>query len=158
MKKSDLKSGNVVENRKGIKYLYHYKNSDQFLNLDYDAFLWICNFDENLKCINYLNEFDIMKVYKDYTCKELLWERKEKKLVISEDEKAILRNVPKHYKWIARDLNGHLYIYVSKPKKGLTIWVNTGLPMVSFDHLFRFIKYEDKEPYSIEKLLKGEEK
>ena len=69
MKKSDLKYGNVVETREGIKYLYHCKNSDKFLNLDYDAFILIRNFDENLKCINDLNEFDIMKVYKDYTCK-----------------------------------------------------------------------------------------
>ena len=73
-------------------------------------------------------------------------------------KKAILRNVPKHYEWIARDIDGHLYIYASKPKKGLTIWVDTGLPMVSFDHLFRFIKWEDEEPYSIKELLKGEEK
>ena len=158
MKKSDLKYGNVVETREGIKYLYHCKNSDKFLNLDYDAFLWIRNFDENLKCINDLNEFDIMKVYKDYTCKELLWERKEKKLVISEDEKKILRNLPKHYKWIARDKNGCLYVYASKPEKVITIWEGSGLPMIPFDHLFQFIKWEDEEPYSIEELLKREEK
>ena len=152
MKKSDLKYGNVVETREGIKYLYHCKNSDKFLNLDYDGFLWIRNFDENLKCIDDLNELDIMKVYKDYTCKELLWKRKEKPK-LTEDEKTILRNLPKHYKWIARDIDGHLYIYASKPKKGLTIWVDTGLPMIPFDHLFRFIKWEDDEPYSIEELL-----
>ena len=45
MKKSDLKYGNVVETREGIKYLYHCNNSDKFLNLDYDGFLWIRNFD-----------------------------------------------------------------------------------------------------------------
>ena len=159
MKKSDLKYGNVVENRKGIKYLYHCKNSDKFLNLDYDAFLWIHNFDENLKCINDLNELDIMKVYKDYTCKELLWERKEKlKPLLTEDEKVILKNVPKHYEWIARDIDGCLYVYASKPKKGITMWEDSGgLPMIPFYHLCQFIKWEDDEPYSIEELL-GEEK
>ena len=157
MKKSDLKYGNVVENRKGIKYLYHCKNSDKFLNLDYDAFLWIRNFDENLKCINDLNELDIMKVYKDYTCKELLWERKEKPK-LNEDEKAILKVLlNEKYKWIARDKNDWLYVYASKPKKGITIWENTGSPMMPFVHLFNFIKWEDEEPYSIEELL-GEEK
>ena len=155
MKKSDLKYGNVVETREGIKYLYHCKNSDKFLNLDYDAFLWIRNFDENLKCFDDLNELDIMKVYKDYTLTELLWERKEEPKP-TEDEKAILRNVPKHYKWIARDIDGCLYVYASKPKKGITMWESDGLPMIPFVHLFNFIKWGDDEPYSIEELLKGE--
>ena len=157
MKKSDLKYGNVVETREGIKYLYHCKNSDLFLNLDDDGFLWICDFDKNLKHIYALYEFDIMKVYKDYTCTELLWERKEKPQ-LTEDEKAILKVLlNEKYKWIARDKNDWLYVYASKPKKGITIWENTGSPMMPFVHLFNFIKWEDDEPYSIEELL-GEEK
>ena len=156
MKKSDLKYGNVVETREGIKYLYHCKNSDKFLNLDHDGFLWIHDFDENLNIIDCDNGLDIMKVYKDYTLTELLWERKETKP--TEDEKVILRNLPKEYKWIARDKNGCLYVYASKPKKGITMWEDSsGLPMFPFYHLFQFIKWEDKEPYLIEELL-GEEK
>ena len=157
MKKNDLEHGNVVETREGIKYLYHCKNSEQFLNLDYDGFLWIRDFDKNLKSSDGLNAFDIMKVYKDYTCKELLWERKEKQK-LNEDEKAILKVLlNEKYKWIARDKNDWLYVYASKPKKGITIWENTGSPMMPFVHLFNFIKWEDEEPYSIEGLL-GEEK
>ena len=158
MKKRDLEYGNVVETREGIKYLYHCMNSDKFLNLDDYGFLWICDFDKNLKHIYDLNEFDIMKVYKDYTCKELLWERKETPK-ITEDEKAILKVLlNEKYKWIARDKNDWLYVYASKPKKGITIWENTGSPMMPFVHLFKFIQWEDDEPYSIEDLLKGEEK
>ena len=157
MKKSDLKYGNVVETREGIKYLYHCKNSDKFLNLDYDGFLWIRDFDENLNIIDCDNGLDIMKVYKDYTCKELLWERKEKPK-LTEDEKAILKVLLKEkYKWIARDKNGCLYVYASKPEKVITIWEGSGLPMMPFNHLFQFIKWEDEEPYLIEDLL-GEEK
>ena len=157
MKKSDLRYGNVVETREGIKYLYHCNNSDKFLNLDYDGFLWIRKFDENLKDIDDLNEFDIMKVYKDYTLTELLWERKEIPQ-LTEDEKVILRNVPKHYEWIARDIDGCLYVYASKPKKGITMWEDSGgLPMIPFYHLFQFIQWEDEEPYLIEELL-GKEK
>ena len=158
MKKSDLECGNVVEVRNGRKYFVYHSCTGKALTSLITG--WSVGFDaynENLTYSNDFIDFDIMKVYKDYTCKELLWERKEKKLVISEDEKAILRNVPKHYEWIARDIDGRLYIYASKPKKGLTIWLDTGLPMVSFDHLFRFIKWEDNEPYLIEDLL-GEEK
>ena len=157
MKKSDLEYGNIVETREGIKYLYHCKHSEQFLSLDDDGFLWIRYFDKNLKNSDGLNEFDIMKVYKDYTCKELLWERKEEPK-LTEDEKVILRNVPYDYKWIARDIDGCLYVYESKPKKGITMWESDGLPMIPFVHLFQFIKWEDVEPYSIEELLKGEEK
>ena len=158
MKKSDLKYGNVVETREGIKYLYHCKNSDKFLNLDYDGFLWIRNFDENLNIIDCDNGLDIMKVYNDYTCKELLWERKEAPK-LNEDEKAILKVLlNEKYKWIARDKNDWLYVYASKPKKGITIWENTGSPMMPFVHLFNFIKWEDNEPYLIEELLEGEEK
>ena len=158
MKKSDLKYGNVVETREGIKYLYHCNNSDKFLNLDYDGFISIRNFDENLKCINDLNEFDIMKVYKDYTCKELLWERKEEPK-LTEDEKVILRNLPKGYKWIARDSSGMVYIYTQRPTKLSCIWSGNsfGGIVIPFDYLFQFIKWEDEEPYSIEELL-GEEK
>ena len=156
MKKSDLRYGNVVEIRKGIKYLYHCKNSDKFLNLDYDGFLWIRNFDENLNIIDCDNGLDIMKVYKDYTCKELLWERKENPK-LTEDEKVILRNLPKEYKWIARDLSGMVYIFIERPEKGQAIWYGCGQPMIPFYHLFQFIQWEDEEPYSIEDLL-GKEK
>ena len=156
MKKSDLSYGNVVETREGIKYLYHCKNSDKFLNLDYDGFLWIRNFDENLNIIDYDNGLDIMKVYKDYTCKELLWERKENPK-LTEDEKVILKNFPKEYKWIARDLSGMVYIFIERPEKGQAIWYGCGQPMIPFYHLFQFIKWEDEEPYSIEELL-GKEK
>ena len=155
MKKSDLKYGNVVETREGIKYLYHCTNSDKFLNLDDDGFLWIRNFDENLKDRNALNEFDIMKVYKDYTLTELLWERKDEPK-LTEDEKAILRNLPQYYKWIARDGNGVVCLYPDKPHKSKTIWDSYGA-LFPFHHLFQFIKWEDEEPYSIEELL-GEEK
>ena len=152
MKKSDLKYGNVVETREGIKYLYHCKNSDKFLNLDDDGFLWICDFDENLNIIDCDNGLDIMKVYKDYTCKELLWERKEKPR-LTDDEKAILRNSPKEYKWIARDLSGLVYIFIERPEKGQAIWYGCGQPMIPFYRLFQFIQWEDEEPYSIEELL-----
>ena len=155
MKKSDLRYGNVVETREGIKYLYHCKNSDQFLNLDYDGFLWVHDFDENLNISDCDNGLDIMKVYEDYTCKELLWERKDPK--ITEDEKVILRNLPEKYKWIARDKNGLIFIYEKKPSKYDYSWIGYNDKAFPYYHLFQFIKWEDEEPYLIEDLLKGEE-
>ena len=157
MKKSDLKYGNVVELKNGDKYLYHYYTGDKLLNLKTNqSYIELYEFNEDLT--NCCNLFDAMKVYKDYTCKELLWERKEKPQ-LNEDEKAILKVLlNEKYKWIARDKNDWLYVYASKPKKGITIWENAGTPMMPFVHLFNFIKWEDDEPYSIEELLKGEEK
>ena len=97
-----------------------------------------------------------MKVYEDYTCKELIWERKEKPKP-TEDEKVILRNVPQYYKWIARDGNGVVCLYPDKPHKSKNIWESYYSALFPFHHLFQFIKWEDEEPYSIEELL-GKEK
>ena len=154
MKKSDLKNGNVVELRNGNKYLFF--DNQSLINLKGSGCRALNNWCEDLTSADGYTEFDIIKVYKDYTCKELLWERKEPKL--TEDEKAILRNLPKEYKWIARDLSGMVYIFIEKPEKGQAIWYGFGQPMITFYHLFQFIQWEDKEPYSIEELLKGEEK
>lgn len=156
MKKSDLQYGNVVELRNGDKLLFCWHFVDKVLvYLDGHKFATLDTYLEDLTAIDGFRDLDIMKIYKDYTCTELLWKRKEKKLVISEDEKAILRNVPKHYEWIARDIDGCLYVYASKPQKGITMWESVGLPMIPFIHLFKFIKWEDDEPYSIEELLEG---
>lgn len=155
MKKSDLEFGNVVELRNGQKYVvYHSGYEKALVSLLNGWGTDIDFYNENLTYDYGIKGFDIVKVYKDYTCKELLWERKEK-LKLNEDEKVILRNLPKEYKWIARDIDGCLYVYASKPKKGITMWESDGLPMIPFDHLFQFIKWEDEEPYSIEELLEG---
>ena len=156
MKKSDLKNGNVVELRNGDFYvLANVYDESILITLKGKYHFNLNNYSIDLTQTCGFEMFDIMKVYKNYTCKELLWERKEPKL--TEDEKVILRNLPKDYKWIARDKNGCLYAYASKPKKGIIMWESDGLPMIPFAHLFQFIKWEDEEPYSIEDLL-GEEK
>ena len=158
MKKSDLKNGNVVELRNGDFYvLANVYNESILITLKGKYHFNLNNYSIDLTNISGYEMFDIMKVYKDFTCKELLWERKEKPQ-LTEDEKVILMNLPKKYKWIARDIDGCLYVYASKPKKGITMWESDGLPMIPFDHLFQFIKWEDKEPYLIEELLEGEEK
>ena len=161
MKKCDLKYGNVIETRNGDKYLVAYGYTDKVL-VNLNDGIWIsvpiksC-YKEDLTNVDYF-DIDIMKVYKDYTLTELLWKRKEEpKIKLTEDEKVILRNLPKEYKWIARDLSGMVYIFIERPEKGQTMWYGCGQPMIPFYHLFQFIQWEDEEPYSIEKLL-GKEK
>lgn len=158
MEKSDLKYGNVVETREGIKYLFTFHDEeDIFVDLTGDGYYYFESLSFNS---NYKNSaIVIMKVYKDYTLTELLWERKEKPK-LNEDEKAILRNLPKKYKWIARDSNDFIYIFREKPCKHNDIIWSDGykFTFLPFDKLFQFIKWEDEEPCSIEDLLEGEEK
>ena len=158
MKKSDLKYGNVVEERGGYKcVVYCNKTEKALISLNTGACVNLDNYREDLTDIEGFMEFDIMKVYKDYTCTELLWERKDE-LKLTEDEKVILRNLPKEYKWIVRDHIGSLWIFENKPSNDIFGWFYSTASTLPFPNLFKFIKYEDKEPYSIEKLLKGEEK
>ena len=162
MKKSDLKYGNVVEVRNGQKYVvYHSGHEKALVSLLNGWGTDIDFYNENLTYSYGITEFDIMKVYKDYTCKELLWERKEKsksKPQLTDDEKVILKNLPKEYKYIARDGFGFICIFENKPDKAIFGCFYSSGSNLPFPNLFQFIKYEDEEPYSIEELLKGEEK
>lgn len=80
---------------------------------------------------------------------------------LTEDEKVILKNIDKRYKWIARDECGTLSVFVDKPSKFLGMWNNkrhTGWYHINvFAHLFQSIKWDDKEPYLIENLLKEDD-
>ena len=70
-----------------------------------------------------------------------------------------------HFKWIARDQNGLLCVYDKKPHKeedptrtnpGYWFCDDDGFdvePMVVFDSLFQYIKWEDEEPTLIKDAL-----
>ena len=63
--------------------------------------------------------------------------------------------------WIARDENGLLYRYSEAPYKKSTSWNGRGGSSVCVDGRFRdcifsFITWDDKEPWSVEELLKLE--
>ena len=85
------------------------------------------------------------------------WFFEEYKPKLTNDEKAILKNLPKKYKWIARNESLNLYVFKEKPSKSISAWLSSSVnvdDLSLFNHLFQFIKFEDKEPYSIEELLK----
>ena len=158
MKKSDLRYGDIVEVRNGVKYVVYHNGSEKALvSLISGWCVGLDEYNENLTSADGYTNFDIMKVYNDYTCKELMWERQEKPQP-TEDEKVILRNVPKKYKYIARDKSGLIFLFSKKPSKCDYSWIGYNDIAFPFGHLFQFIKWEDEEPYSIEELLKGEEK
>lgn len=106
------------------------------------------------------DSFNIVEVYEDFTLQKVLWKRPSKENVsptLTESEEEILKNIPNIYKWIARDFAGNLMVYAMKPKKGDFYWQPNQIfdyeIMIIFNHLFQFIKWEDKEPYLIEDLL-----
>ncbi len=87
-------------------------------------------------------------------------ENEPKPSILTEDERVILRNLDKEmYKWIAREENNKLRVCWGKPtkKNGLYWDFTCGYEnFYMYNHLFQFIKCTDKEPTSIEELLKGE--
>ena len=155
MKKSDLNIGNVVELRNGLKFLFLDRHKS-LVELTGVGCTDIDYYDENLTRSSRQESYDIMKVYKDYTLTELLWERKEEPKP-TEDEKIILKNIPKKYKYIARDRSGLIFLFSKKPSKCDYSWIGYNDIAFPYYHLFQFIQWEDEEPYLIEELL-GKEK
>ena len=99
-------------------------------------------------------------------CKERLreWLEEEYKepIKLTDDEKAILKNIDKSYKWICRESDGDLSVCKRKPFKDNTFlfWDSDDVELdfedfKMFNHLFQFIKWSDVEPYNIEELLKN---
>lgn len=79
-----------------------------------------------------------------------------KKYQFSKEEKTILRNLDKKWKWIARDENGLLCIYTHRPIKysenylrSEGSWNNFGL----YENLFQSIQWTDDEPVEIAKVI-----
>ena len=151
MKKSDLVAGkHVVKYRDGgFRFVGH---SNELIDGDGHYMHGLRYYDERLNDLNAGRKKDIVAVY------ELneVWKRDEPTMTITEDEKAILRNLSEKYEWIARDESGVLYIYHDKPKKNSYAWdVGFGSRCLNlFDHLFKMVKWEDDEPWKIENLLK----
>ena len=164
MKKSDLRNGMVVETRHKQRFLvFDDKLLGQHISIKLKDYKDELLFD---LCDKYggitLENLDIMKVYPViYALKEVdrsripLWERKETPR-LTNDEIAILRNIDKKYKWIARDGDGGLCIYKDQPvKQGNPAWgCRTSYADLSFfSNMFNFIQWTDSEPYVIVGLL-----
>lgn len=87
-------------------------------------------------------------------CLEVLLAEHKEKVKLTKNEKAILESIDKDYKWIARDDDGYLHVYKTKPYKDDGWWKMSSFKSFSlFNHLFKFIQWEDDEPYNIQELL-----
>lgn len=88
---------------------------------------------------------------------EWLEQEYQKPITLTDDEKVILKNIDKDYKWVARDKNDNLYVYNEKPIRSVSNseWIGRHrfITINAFKHLFKLVKWED-EPYNIDELLK----
>ena len=103
---------------------------------EYDEFWRVSNFE-----VNSIAGCEIIKL--------------PKKKEFTDDELAIMRGLPKSFKWIARDDSGEVFIYQDKPikqnKSG--VWSDNGAfynSLHMFTHLFNSIQWEDEEPVFID--------
>lgn len=162
MTKEDLSCGNVVKTRCGEKFIFNYiDGKPYFICLDGVGFNPAKYYKNDLNIGDTNGEYDIMKVYKNYTCQELIWERKEKPK-LTEEERIILKNINEHFEYIARNEDNRLYLYEKKPRKIDYGWQMNDdrayfVDFCMYDNLFQFIQWGDEEPYLIEDLLKEED-
>lgn len=115
---------------------------------------WKCKHTLNKKNCNGVSCDDCKKAFK-------VWLEQEyaEPIKISADERAILRNL-KGYKYIVRDMSDTLYLYSEYPQKLEDCWAWTNGKCANlkiFNDLFRFITFNDAQPYSIRELLKVSE-
>ena len=137
--------------------LFRVKEGEEFktegYNLEYRYKVYnniIQHFDEVLKIweystlsINALVASEIIKL--------------PKKKEFTDNELFILKNIDKKYKWIAKDKNGLICTFVSKPIKTERFWSDgwsNGESYASLEaiknSLFTEIKWEDEEPVYID--------
>lgn len=57
------------------------------------------------------------------------------------------------YNFIARDKNNNLYLYSNKPWKAENDWDYEDRTTPVFAELFKFVKWEDEEPWKIDSIL-----
>lgn len=95
-----------------------------------------------------LNEYD------DCGTKLAEWAESEyvEPVKISKKDRAFLDYL-KDYKYMARDGDGELYVYITKPKKGLRNWADARFKSLrGLDIGFPMVKWSDAEPWKIEDL------
>lgn len=105
------------------------------------------------KCEKYTvkNEFGTLDFFREGQLEPYT----EPRWTFTEDEKVILRNLPKECKWIARDADNELGVFTDKPKKCEIDW-NEGYAegyIYLFKHIFQSIKWEDEEACEFRKFI-----
>lgn len=162
MRKSDLQNGMAVEFRNGQRGIVI---NDFITSLN--DYRMLTTFKDNLKH-KFNKNIDIIKIYninKEQSLQyilnhlQLIWER-PLEIQLTEQEINVLSSLEPQYKYIARDLNGALWIYGEEPEKNTDyyIWESNAncLPFLAFEHLFTNIQFENTYPVNIHDILEGQ--
>ena len=155
------------------------KNKEKYMKEIVDAYLdgetiavkadgkpCICQKTSCKECIFYDRNNPYVRLCRD---KIHAWANSEyiERPVISKRDKAFLEYLREEHKFIARDENGELFIYESRPRKinacWHSCWNTVSLTYERYLHLnqhfnvdFPMIKWSDEEPWLIEDLKKLE--
>lgn len=152
---------NKVLEEKAIKELEIYVDADKFDDqagtLSYSFPTW----DEVEKRIFTDDYYEKAISYHKKVIEELEKSRNAKKWRFTEDEKVILRNLDKEYKYIIRDNSGILYVFREKPFRdcyGNVAYKYGGeaikvMNFSGYDHLFKNICFRDTEPCEFRKFI-----
>lgn len=171
--KTDLKLGMIVKTRNGNLYMVYGFDSKLILVNEKD-YVILSDYRNNLLHYHEHSAFlDIMSIHKPQEISQfrearwgeapIIWERKELPK-LTEVEKVILENAmfnSERFGWISRDKNGIIHLYINRPEKNEAedIWMSdVYISLNIYNHLFRFIKWDDSDPYSISDLLSAPEK
>lgn len=105
-----------------------------------------CLFDDNHNCD---------KVRREWAESEYI-----EKPVISKRDRAFLEYIGTRINYITRDMDGGLFVYISKPHKLINCWESSGCEsnksLKFFKLDFPMVKWEDDKPLLIEDLKKLE--
>ena len=71
---------------------------------------------------------------------------------INQEEYEVLKRLDSPWRWVARDEDGGLWVYKSKPNKLEETW-QAGVFMGLNDYILEFIQWEDEEPHNIAELI-----
>lgn len=121
-------------------------------NYGFCGIAYVCKYGRN--CKNVLCSHCEFNGNMQLCIETVLAEHKER-IKLTKNEKAILESVDKEYKWIARDNNGELYVYINEPYRvsGKEDYDYRSFNL--FKHLFKSIKCEDDKAYNIQELLEN---
>lgn len=79
------------------------------------------------------------------------------RLVISKRDRAFLDYLGGHAKWMTKDSDGEISVWMAKPKKSACMWTDGIYACLSMYNIyFPMVKWEDDEPWLIEDLKKLE--
>ena len=133
--------------------LFNVEEGEEFKIYGYEAIYFIEN-----GYLYFIGDYGEQKSYlniNEVVGKNIIKLPKKKKF--TDDELYILDNIDKKYKWIAKDKNGLICTFVSKPIKTERFWSDgwsNGESYASLEaiknSLFTEIKWEDEEPIYID--------